>query len=104
VQSARLFVSPCLRLSKEGNGGLKYLSGMETNVDIQGNWTVDTILSRKPGIVPVFFRNRMQCVGCYMQKFCTIKDAAEIYQLDLNTLLKDLNNFTPKEQDFKREK
>jgi hybrid cluster-associated redox disulfide protein len=93
-----------LRLSKEGNGGLKYLSGMETNFDIQGNWTVDTILSRKPGIVPVFFRNRMQCVGCYMQKFCTIKDAAEIYQLDLNTLLKDLNNFTPKEQDFKREK
>ncbi len=83
---------------------MKYLSGMETNVYIQGNWTVDTILRRNPGIVSVFFRNQMQCVGCYMQKFCTIKDVAEIYRVDLNTLLKDLNDFAPGKQDFKMEK
>jgi hybrid cluster-associated redox disulfide protein len=92
-----------LRLSKEGNGGLQYLSGMETNFDIQSNWTIDTILGGNPGIVPVFFRNQMQCVGCYMQKFCTIKDAAEIYRLDLNTLLKDLNNFGLEEKNSTRD-
>jgi hybrid cluster-associated redox disulfide protein len=82
-----------LRLSKEGNGGLKYLSGMETKVQIESHWTVDETLRKRLEISRFFIRNQMQCVGCYMQKFCTIKDVAQIYQKELNKFLKDLNAY-----------
>jgi hybrid cluster-associated redox disulfide protein len=81
-----------LRLSKEGNGGLMYLSGMETKVQIESHWTVDETLRKRLEISRFFIRNQMQCVGCYMQKFCTIKDVAEIYHMELEKFLKDLND------------
>lgn len=60
--------------------------------EIQSNWTVDETLQRKPESSYVFIKRGMQCVGCFLQKFCTMKDVAEIYQIDLETLLNDLNN------------
>lgn len=61
--------------------------------EIQSNWTVDETLQCKPESSHVFIKLGMQCVGCFIQKFCTIKDVSEIYQIDLEKLLKDLNNY-----------
>jgi hybrid cluster-associated redox disulfide protein len=72
-----------------------YLSGMETKVQIESHWTVDETLRKGVEISRFFIRNQMHCVGCYMQKFCTLKDAAEIYHMQLETFLKDLNNYDP---------
>lgn len=82
-----------MRLSKEENGVFQYLSGMETKVQIESHWTVDETLRKRLEISRFFIRNQMQCVGCYMQKFCTIKDVAGIYQKELDKFLKDLNNY-----------
>jgi hybrid cluster-associated redox disulfide protein len=82
-----------LRLSKEENWVFQYLSGMETKVQIESHWTVDETLRKKLEASRVFIRNQMQCVGCYMQKFCTLKDVSGIYQKDLDEFLKDLNEY-----------
>lgn len=72
-----------------------YLSGMETKVQIESHWTVDETLRKRPETSRFFIRNQMQCVGCYMQKFCTIKNVAEIHQKDLDKFLRDLNHYDP---------
>jgi len=65
---------------------------MEIKIQIKDDWTVDDTLKNDPRASNVFFRERMHCPGCYMQKFCAIKDVAAIYQVDLAKLLSDLNN------------
>jgi hybrid cluster-associated redox disulfide protein len=65
---------------------------MNEEVEIQSHWTVEEALRRKPKTARVFFKYRTQCVGCYLQKFCSMKDVAKIYQLNLKNLLKDLND------------
>ena len=66
---------------------------MDEDVEIQSHWTVDEVLRKKPESARVFVKRRMQCVGCYMQRFCTIKDVTEIYQVSLDEFLKDLNDY-----------
>ena len=65
---------------------------MDEDAQIQSHWTVDQTLKERPEVSSVFVKHRMQCVGCYMQKFCTIKDVAEIYQVNLDEFLKSLND------------
>jgi hybrid cluster-associated redox disulfide protein len=69
-----------------------YILCMKDEVDIQSHWTVDETLQQKPENSFVFIKYRTQCVGCFLQRFCTIKDVVEIYQLDLEKFLKDLND------------
>jgi hybrid cluster-associated redox disulfide protein len=71
---------------------------MDEDAQIQSHWTVDETLRRKPETSSAFIKYRTQCVGCYMQKFCTIKDVAEIYQVNLDELLKSLNEREIKKQ------
>lgn len=65
---------------------------MNEDAQIQSHWTVEDVLRRKPETARVFVRYRTQCVGCYVQKFCSMKDVAEIYQINLDEFLKDLND------------
>jgi hybrid cluster-associated redox disulfide protein len=64
---------------------------MDQKTQIQSNWTVEEVLKQDNQSSLVFIRYQLQCAGCYMQKFCKIKDVAEIYKLEINTLLWDLN-------------
>lgn len=61
--------------------------------EIQSDWTVDETLKHKPESSYVFLRHHMQCVGCFLQRFCTIKVVTEIYQVNLEKFLKDLNDY-----------
>jgi len=65
---------------------------MNEDAQIQSHWTVEEVLRRKPETTHVFVKYRTQCVGCYVQKFCSMKDVAEIYQINLDKFLKDLND------------
>ena len=77
---------------------------METKVQIESHWTVDETLRKRLDISRFFIKNQMQCVGCYMQKFCTIKDVAGIYHMELDKFLKDLNDHgIPNEKNSKKE-
>jgi hybrid cluster-associated redox disulfide protein len=69
---------------------------MNDKLQIQPEWTVKKTLHEKPDASRVFIKYRAQCVGCLMKRFCTIKDVAEIYKMDLSELLQDLNQSTLK--------
>lgn len=46
-------------------------------------------------VTPVFIRYRLMCVGCPLCRFHTLAEIAFIYQLDLNNLLKELDEAIP---------
>jgi hybrid cluster-associated redox disulfide protein len=65
---------------------------MNDKIQILLEWTVEKTLREQPDLSHVFIKHRMQCVGCLMQKFCTIKDVAGIYKMDSNEFLQELNH------------
>ncbi len=67
---------------------------MDETTQIQLEWTVEKTLRERPETMRVFMRHGTLCVGCWMQKFCTLKDVAEIYELDSSEFLQDLNQLT----------
>ena len=62
----------------------------ELIIDI--GWTVDKVLQRWPKLFSVFMKNKTQCVGCFMQQFCTLKDVAEHYRLSPEIVIEELRN------------
>ena len=52
--------------------------------------TVDEVLDRWPETIPTFFRYRMACVGCPMAPFETLVEVADIYGLDVDCFLSEL--------------
>ncbi len=48
------------------------------NLDI----TIDEALSAQPRLASLFVRHRMICVGCGIARFHTLREAAEVYELD----------------------
>jgi hybrid cluster-associated redox disulfide protein len=67
---------------------------MKDKFQIQLEWTVEKTLREQPETSGVFIKHRTQCVGCLMQKFCTIKDVTEIYKMEMSEFLQDLNQST----------
>ena len=54
------------------------------------DWTVDTLLAKRPEAADVLLRHGMACVGCVMARFETVAEAARVYRLDLRSLLREL--------------
>jgi hypothetical protein len=54
--------------------------------------TVEAILSRWPKTYTVFRNRNTDCIGCLLQKFCSIQDVAETYGLPTQDLIRDLEN------------
>jgi hybrid cluster-associated redox disulfide protein len=52
--------------------------------------TIQELFDQFPLAVPVFFRYRMDCVGCWLQRFCTLNDAAVSYAIPLKDLLDEI--------------
>ncbi len=67
---------------------------MNDTPQIQLEQTVEKTLQERPETSRTFIKRGTLCVGCWMQKFCTIKDVAEIYEIDSGELLQDLNQYT----------
>lgn len=63
---------------------------MDDNVGIQTDALVSEILDRWPETITVFLRHRMACVGCGMSGFETLISAAEIYGLQVEDLVAEL--------------
>jgi hybrid cluster-associated redox disulfide protein len=56
----------------------------------QAQQTVEDILKTFPHLMSVFRKHGTDCVGCFMQRFCTLQDVAETYEIELQALLCDL--------------
>jgi hybrid cluster-associated redox disulfide protein len=52
--------------------------------------TIAEVLNKWPQTAKVFFLFNMACVGCNISPFCTIIDAANEYNMPLQTLLSEL--------------
>ncbi len=57
---------------------------------IDGSWIVQNLLDEYPDILPVFRDWKLDCLGCSMSTFCTLREVADDYQLDLEQLLQEI--------------
>jgi len=90
------FVLSKLRQRKEGICNWKYfLWQMDTPHFLHSQMTVEEVLSRWPNSHSAFTTLGTRCVGCLLQKFCTLRDVAEIYQLPYQELTGELEKYVP---------
>jgi len=57
---------------------------------ISQSWTVSEILQKHPGTSRVFIEKRTLCLGCYMARFCNLRDVAQVYSLETEILVHEL--------------
>jgi len=57
---------------------------------ISQSTTVSEILQEYPETSQVFIEEKTACVGCYMARFCNLRDVAHSYSLELEGLLRRL--------------
>jgi hybrid cluster-associated redox disulfide protein len=62
---------------------------MELQQVSQG-WTVSEVLQMYPGSRQVFIARMTMCLGCHMARFCTLKDVAQIYGMETETLVHEI--------------
>jgi hypothetical protein len=65
------------------------LGAMDTKVFLT-QLTVEGILSKWPKTFTVFRNRNTDCIGCLLQKFCSIQDVAETYDIPTQDLISDL--------------
>lgn len=69
---------------------------------ITSDLIVADVLSRWPRTIHVFLQHQMGCVGCHISKFDTLEDVIDIYKLEEDVLLSELNQaIYPQNEDRK---
>jgi hypothetical protein len=68
---------------------------MDTNTVCQPQMTVEDVLSNWPGAYSAFASMKTKCVGCFLQRFCTLQDVAEAYQVPFQELTGELEKYIP---------
>ena len=58
--------------------------------------TVEDVLKRWPQTYSVFRSRNTGCIGCLLQRFCTIQDVADTYELSAQDLVMDLEHCVKK--------
>ena len=80
--------SPYLRQRKEEFFTIMYPRRMDTKV-LLTQLTVEAILSKWPKTFTVFRNRNTDCIGCLLQKFCSLQDVAETYEVPQQDLICD---------------
>jgi hybrid cluster-associated redox disulfide protein len=68
----------------------KYLYDGFMAGSISRDWTVGQTLKAYPQVVPVFTRLKTGCVGCWLERFCTLEDVGSHYGIQPEVLLDSL--------------
>ncbi len=66
---------------------------MET-LTLSSRTLVADLLATTPPVAAVFVELRLGCVGCSLNKFCTLEDVCDQYQLNLETLIRMIQERT----------
>ncbi len=61
---------------------------MDSGLD--ASWTVAQVMQVYPQTIAVFIALKTDCVGCHLDKFCTLTEVAAAYDLSLERLLHNL--------------
>ena len=64
---------------------------MDENSDISSVMTVKELLETHPSLLHMFMDMGLLCAGCPAEAFHTLAEVAQEYRLDINQLLKCLN-------------
>ena len=59
---------------------------------ITAEMSINEVVAKYPQTIKVFFRHGMQCTGCYICGFHSIAESAKQWGVELEPLLKDLND------------
>jgi len=63
---------------------------------------VDEVFQKWPAVFSVFMENKTKCPGCFMQKFCTLEDVAETYQISSEKLIQEIERVAISEDPQRR--
>jgi hybrid cluster-associated redox disulfide protein len=53
---------------------------------------INEVVTKYPQTIKVFFHYGMKCTGCYISGFHSIAESAKQWDIELEPLLKDLND------------
>lgn len=62
------------------------------NLKVNKDMTFKDVLDMGPEVVQVFVKYNMGCIGCAAAKFESIEQGAKAHGVNLDDLLRDLNN------------
>ena len=78
--------------------------GVMDNLLLHSELTVAETLQKDMSLADVFIRNQTNCVGCYLARFCTLRDVTNAYGIKLNLFLDELQQtITPIPVQFSKE-
>jgi hybrid cluster-associated redox disulfide protein len=60
------------------------------NTIFDQDMTVEQLLAAHPELAHTFIQLKLDCVGCYLERFCTLRDIAQSYSLDLEMFMNTL--------------
>lgn len=52
---------------------------------------ISEVIQKHPELVPVFIQHGLGCIGCAMAQFETIEQGATAHGMNVDALMKDLN-------------
>lgn len=61
---------------------------------IKKDITIKEVITNYPATIEVFLKNGMHCITCEVASFETIEQACQAHNLDLDKLLKELDECT----------
>jgi hybrid cluster-associated redox disulfide protein len=70
--------------------GVFILSNLQESNTLQ--MTVAEILDRWPEVIPIFLNHKMACVGCSLADFMTLEDALDIYHLNKESFIEEIED------------
>ena len=63
---------------------------MDTRTFLQPEMTVEDVLKTWPSAYTVFLNGKAECIGCFMQKFCTLHEVAGVYEVSPEEFMDEL--------------
>ena len=69
---------------------------MDTITILQPEMTVEDVLKTWPSAYTVFLNGKAECIGCFLQKFCTLQELASAYEVPLEGFMAELENHVRK--------
>jgi hybrid cluster-associated redox disulfide protein len=63
---------------------------------------VEDVLKKWPETFSVFRTRNMDCIGCLLQRFCTLQDVAATYEMDIDNLKGELENCVSENHETRR--
>ena len=63
---------------------------MDTRTFLQPEMTVEDVLKTWPSAYTVFLNGKAECIGCFIQKFCTLGEVAGVYEVSPKEFMDEL--------------